>query len=355
MKRIFVLSLAAAAALSACARKTPTPAESAEMRLETSAVVRRDAPGRIELEGVVVGREEAVLASRLAAPVTQVSAVPGLRVRAGTVLVRLETREAEAGLASARSSLAAARAAWEVASKNRERYENLASRGAAAAIELDRARQEEAASAAAVAAAQLGARRAETDRDQAVLTAPFDAVVVEKMVSPGDLAAPGRPLVRLASISGRRVEAAPGENEAARLSVGDTVDVVLSAGAGADPRTVAGRVAEIVGAVDPSTRRRTIRVDLPAGLEPAVGSFARVLLPGPTQPRLLVSGRAVVERGGLELAWLVGSDARVALRYVRTGAPAADGLVEIRSGLEAGDRVVLDPPADLEAGARVRS
>ncbi len=96
-------------------------------------------------------------------------------------------------------------------------------------------------------------------------------------------------------------------------------------------------------------------MDLPAGLEPAVGSFARVVLPGPMEPRLLVPGRAVVERGGLELAWIVGSDERVALRYVRTGARSADGLVEVRSGLEAGDRVVIDPPADLEAGARVRS
>jgi multidrug efflux pump subunit AcrA (membrane-fusion protein) len=62
-----------------------------------------------------------------------------------------------------------------------------------------------------------------------------------------------------------------------------------------------------------------------------------------------------VARGGLELAWAVGADGAVALRYVRTGPPAGSGLVEIRSGLEAGDRVVLDPPADLEAGTRVAS
>jgi multidrug efflux pump subunit AcrA (membrane-fusion protein) len=39
---------------------------------------------------------------------------------------------------------------------------------------------------------------------------------------------------------------------------------------------------------------------------------------------------------------------------VRTGAPAGRGLVEIRSGLAAGDRVVIDPPADLEAGTRCK-
>lgn len=350
MKRFGILLLVAAAAISAaCGRNEKGKAAAADRRLETSVVVRRDLPGRIEVEGSVVGREEAVLASRLSAPVTEVSAVPGQSVRAGTILVRLEGAEADSALAGARSFLAAARAAFDLAAKNRGRFERLASRGAAAVVELDRASQEVATAAAAVASAEAAARRAETDRAQAALAAPFDAVVIEKMVSPGDLAAPGRPLVRLASISGRRVQAAPTEVDAARLTVGDQVDVVLTSG------PVRGRVAEIVGAVDLATRRRTVRIDLPAGLDPAVGSFARVVLPGPRETRLVVSLRAVVERGGLELAWAVGPDRRVALRYVRTGAAAGEGLVEVRSGLEAGERVVLDPPTDLEAGARVRS
>lgn len=347
MRTIAVLLALAAAA--GCAKKETAPTPGAILTLETASVERVAGAGRIEIDGTVVGKVEAVLSSRLAAPVVEVRAVPGKTVREGAVLVLLEARETESALAGARAALTAARAALEVAMKNRERFEKLEARGAAAAVELDRTRQEEAAAAAAVAGAEAGVRHAETDRAQAVLTAPFDAVVVEKMVAEGDLAAPGRPLVRLASLSGRRVEAAPGEEEAARLSPGDAVDVLV------EGRTVRGRVAEIVGAVDPQTRRRTIRVDLPSDVEPAVGSFARLLLPGPAAERLLVPARAVVARGGLELAWAVGPDGRVALRYVRTGAASGDGKVEVRSGLEAGDRVVLDPPADLEGGAKVRS
>ena len=85
-----------------------------------------------------------------------------------------------------------------------------------------------------------------------------------------------------------------------------------------------------------------------------MGSFARLLLPGPETERLIVPARAVVTRGGLELAWAVGADGRAALRYVRTGPALSSGKVEVRSGLAAGERVVLDPPADLEAGTRVR-
>lgn len=347
MKRTTALLVAALAA-GACAKTETAQAPAPARRLETAAVVRQTAASRVEIEGVVVGKLEAVLSSRLSATVTQVAAVPGQRVRAGMVLVRLEERETAGALEGARAGVEAARSSLDLAKKNRARFERLAERGAAAVIELDRARQEEASAAAAVAMAEAGRRRAEADRAQAELTAPFDAIVVEKMVSPGDLASPGRPLVRLASLSGRRVEAAPGEQEAAALKEGDALEVEIAG------RTITGRVAEIVGAVDPSTRRRTIRVDLPAGFDPAIGSFARLALPGPAAARLLVSERAVVARGGLEIAWAVGPDGRVALRYVRTGNRAA-GSVEVRSGLEAGERVVLDPPADLEAGTRVSS
>lgn len=337
-----------ALAASACREKAAERAPAAQRKLETTSVTRRTAPGRVEVEGVVVGKLEAVLSSRLSARVAQVSAVPGETVRAGAVLVRLEERETEGAVESARAAVEAARASLEAARRNRVRFEKLAERGAAAAIELDRARQDEAAAAAAVAAGEAGRRRAEADRGQALLSAPFDAVVVEKMVSPGDLAAPGRPLVRVASLAGRRVEAAPGEEQAARLRPGETLEIEIAG------RAVTGRVSEIVAAVDPATRRRTVRVDLPEGFEPAVGSFARVILPGPEAPRLFVPEKAVVARGGLEMAWAVGSDGIVALRYVRTGSRAA-GSVEVLSGLEAGERVVVDPPADLEAGTRVAS
>ncbi len=347
MKRIALL-LAAALAATSCAKKEAAQTAAPVRTLETAAVVRQTAASRIEIDGVVVGRREAVLSSRLSAPVAEVAAVPGQTARAGTVLVRLEARETDAALQGARAALDSAKASLALAKKNRARFERLAERGAAAAMELDRATQDEAGASAAVASAEALARRAETDRAQAALVAPFDAVVVEKMVSPGDLAEPGRPLVRLASASGRRVEAAPGEAEAALVKPGDALEVVIGG------RTITGHVAEVVGAVDPSTRRRTVRVDLPAGEEPPIGSFARLLLAGPAAPRLLVSERAVVARGGLEIAWAVGPDGRVALRYVRTGSRAG-GSVEVRSGLQAGERVVLDPPADLEAGTRVSS
>lgn len=349
MRRMLGALALAALAAGSCAKKPAAAPPAAERALTTARVELRAGAAPVEFDGVVVGRTEAVLASRLAVPVVEVLAMPGQMVRAGAVLVRLEQGESSSAADSARAAVAAARSELERARQNRARFERLAARGAAAPVELERALQDEAAAAAGLASAEALSSHARTDRAQSILVSPFDAVVVDKMVSAGDLAAPGRPLVRLASAHGRRVEAAPGEEEASRLSAGDEVELELGG------KRLHGRVAEIVAAVDPATRRRLVRVDLPPGVEPAIGTFARLILPGPSQPRLLVPAKAIVARGGLELAWAIGEDGGVSLRYVRTGPSAGEGLVEIRSGLAAGDRVVIDPPADLEAGTRVQS
>ena len=299
------------------------------LALKTAAVETAGGAGRIEVDGIVVGRLEAVLSSRLAAPVAggRAPCRERLSARARSSCASRAARR-RAALESARAALAAA--AW-LARRDQEEpgpLREARGRGAAAATEIDRTRQEEAAAAAAVASAEAGVRRAETDRAEAVLTAPFDAVVVEKMVSQGDLAAPGRPLVRLASLSGRRVEAAPGEEQAARLSPGD---------AGRGRRRGAGRDG-------PSRRDRRRRRSAKRDAARCASTCRRAssrrsvpsrvcFCPGPPAERLLVPARAVVARGGLEIAWAVGPDGRVALRYVRTGAAAGGGTVEVRSGL----------------------
>ena len=111
MKRIPILVVLAALGFAGCARK-PAREEAAAMQraLATATAERNDAASVLEVDGTVVGASEAILSSRLAAPVVEVRAVPGETVRAGTVLVRLADRESESALEGARSAVAA----WRV-------------------------------------------------------------------------------------------------------------------------------------------------------------------------------------------------------------------------------------------------
>jgi hypothetical protein len=81
--------------------------------------------------------------------------------------------------------------------------------------------------------------------------------------------------------------------------------------------------------------------------------FGRARFAGPARRALTVPGSAVVRRGQLTSVFVVGSDNRARLRMVNVGAESG-GRVEVAAGLDAGERVVLTPPAALADGAPVR-
>jgi hypothetical protein len=173
----------------------------------------------------------------------------------------------------------------------------------------------------------------------------------------GDMAMPGRALVTLYDPSALRISANVPQTAAVRLVPGAPVQAEI-------PGLVAAPFAaarwQLLPAVDPATHTQELRLDLPAGVAAAPGTFARVLLPaagaGPAPsgaaaepPRLFVPLQAVVRRAELVAVYVVGADGRPLLRQVRLGR-AEGASVEVLSGVSAGERVALDPAA----AARVR-
>ena len=75
----------------------------------------------------------------------------------------------------------------------------------------------------------------------------------------------------------------------------------------------------------------------------------RATVAGPARRTLLAPAAALTPFGQMERVFVAGGDGRAVLRLVRTGAASAD-RVEILAGLEAGERVVLAPPATLREG-----
>jgi NAD(P)H-flavin reductase len=88
---------------------------------------------------------------------------------------------------------------------------------------------------------------------------------------------------------------------------------------------------------------------VPAGVTVRSGQFARVQLPGAPVRVLLAPASAVSTAGQMELVFVVGEGSRAVLRLVKTGATRGE-RIEILSGLDDGERVVLAPPAGLREG-----
>jgi RND family efflux transporter MFP subunit len=362
--------------LPACSRGTRTaPAEPADAIPVTVATIAiADIGDTFEAGGVVQARTTATLMARILAPVREVRAVPGDRVRAGQVLVVLDGRDlaaqarraraqgvsADQDVIAAGSERQAAEATLALARATHARIAGLHAKRSATSQELDEATaalhaaQARAAGAAARAQAAVsgveGARAAseaaDTTETFSRIAAPFDGVVTEKMAEPGNMAAPGTPLMRIEDTRGFRLDVRVDESRVAQVTLGATVAVSLDTGPNGAPTVTSGKVTEVSRAVDADARAFLVKIALPADAGLRSGMFGRARFS--TQPRraLTVPEAAIVQRGQVTSVFVVENDtARVRLVNLSGN--------EVLAGLFDGDIVIVTPPPALTDGRRV--
>lgn len=360
--------------------QTPEPTVDAGAPLSVSTVVAAVMPiaDRLEAGGVVAAKETATLTSRIVAPVIEVRARAGDRVRAGDLLVVLDdkamadqARAAEAaagaaqqGLTVASSEQAAAVAERKLAMAWHSRIASLHERRSATTQELDEAearlssavaRVESASARVAQANAQLVAARAAADaatttESFGLVKAPFDGLVTERLTDSGNLASPGMPLLRLDSTGAPHVDVRVDEARVRYVREGDRVEVRFEAGAGAS-NTVEGVVTEIARAVTTNERAFMVKVSLPSDHRSRTGTFARVRFRGASREALVVPATTIRRQGQLSTVFVV-EDGIARLRLLQTGYDGAEG-VEVLAGLNRGEVIVNAPPPELTDGRRI--
>jgi RND family efflux transporter MFP subunit len=308
--------------------------ESARFDGPTVLAVERALPVEVEVLGTVRPRRDAVVAARVLGVVTTVEVEEGDRVAAGELLVRVEAEELGARAEAARREVQAAEARLAQARRDLERTRALEAKEAATAVELEHAETGVELAEAQLAAARQAAAGERSVASHLAIRAPFDGRVLERLVDPGDLAAPGTPLLKLEAEGGTRLEAPVDERLAAGLAVGDRVSVRLDAGT----RVFAGVLGEIEPAADPDSRTLLAKIDLPEGTAAPSGAFGRAVLVTGERPAVVVDAAAVRRLGGLSTLRVV-EENRLVIRHVRTGRELPSGGIEILSGLAAGERV----------------
>lgn len=369
-------SVAIGLVLPACSSRAETTAgdAAAPMPVSVATVIRTDIADTFEAGGVVQARTTALLMARILAPVREVRVVAGDRVRAGQVLIVLDGKDlaaqarsaragasaADQGAAAAASEQQAAEAALTLARATYARISGLHAKRSATAQEFDnatgalRAAEAQAAGAAARARAAAsgvdGARAASeaagATESFAVITAPFDGIVAEKMVEPGNMAAPGTPLMRVEDTRGFRLDVRVDESKVGHVSPGAAVPVLLDSGTGGDTTTVNGTVTEIGRAVDADARSFLVKIALPAGTGVRSGTFGRARFSAGARPALVVPAEALRQHGQVASVFVVEEAmARVRLVSVRG--------TEVLAGLSDGEQVIVDPPPALRDGQRV--
>ncbi len=336
MRASLFIPLAALAltTLSACGgTHAPAAAEAGSVPAGVLVALER-IPLTVPVEGSVVARNRAEITTRMMARVTELAADVGTRVRRGDVLLRLGTEDVASHRAKAEAAVSVATAARDEAARHAARMDTLLAADAVARVQRDQARLmlAQAESQLAMAAATLD--EVETAGSYALIRAPFAGEVVARSIDVGDVAAPGMPLLVVEEAGPREGRLAVPVEAAAGLGVGDTVRITATGG-----RTADAPVRSVASGADPFSKTVEVRVTLPADWPTGVSVTA--LVPAGTIEAVTVPASAVVRRGQLTGVRVV-TPQGVALRWVRLGRSVGDGSrVEVLSGLEAGDEIVL--------------
>jgi len=291
--------------------------------------------GEVAVPGTVRARQRAALAARIPASVAELPVRVGQWVESGAVVVRLDA-------AALRAALAAAEAGLKATQADLDRTKALLEKDAATARELDEMTARTAAAEAQVTAARDSLSYAE-------LRAPFAGRVATRPVNLGDVVSPGMTLVEIEGRGGLEVRASIDPQTATLLRPGAKVTAMVDGQDGPLEATVTS----VAPAGDLTTHRVEVKAALPSRSGLRAGTFARLLVPAPAgESRIRVPASAVFPRGGLN-GLFVADDGTARLRWVAVGARSGDA-VEIRAGLEAGERVILDPTGLVE-GAPIRA
>ena len=279
----------------------------------------------------------------------------GSHVRAGELLVEIETPEIDAQLAQARADVATAQANFKLADATAERYQGLLKSDAVSKQEVDNYTGDYAAKQAIVRSAEANLKRLEDLESFKRVYAPFSGVITQRNVDVGTLinagAGSSKPMFDLAQTDPLRVYASVPQSYAPAIRVGLKACLELTE---FPDRKFCGRVARTADAVDPSTRTLLTEVDVPNPSGTLLqGEYAQVHFDTNTSGRLLALPiNALLFRPEGTLVAVVGPDNRLILKKLTIGRDFGNS-VEVLQGLAAEDSVVINPPDSLENSEQV--
>ena len=368
-----VVIVASGAFLAWRALLRPLPVEAAPLRSN----VREQVFGL----GVTGARVQSAVGFKVAGVLAEIDADEGDHIRAGQVLARLQSRDAQAqvdmakaAVLQARENIVKAQADVLSTSASLSNVRRIAQRDASlrdtGVVSREQAQTDEAAVRVAsanravarseVAVAQAALRSAEAQQTfeeatlaQYTLRAPYDGWVVARNLELGSMPNPGQPVFTLVQAHSVWAVGYVDERLAGRLRVGQPAQIILRSNPG---QPLAGHVARVEIQSDSVNEERIVDVafdHVPPGIHLAEEAQVEITT-GILQRAVLVPQAAISGlQGGHGSVWTV-EHGRLARRALNFGPQLLNGAMPIVGGLPAGAAVVAQPAAGLRVGRAAR-
>jgi len=303
------------------------------------------------ISGNLQAAQEAMVRAQIGGTVLQTLADEGSRVSDGTLLARIDDRTIRDQYLSARSAVTSAQSSADVAARNLERNERLATAGAIAERDLETSRSQNVAAQSQLADARARLTLQEKQLADAQIRAPFPGVVAERQVSAGDVVQPGGALFRVVDPTSMRLEGSVPANQLAAIKVGSPVNFSVS---GYPDRAFSGRITRINPMADPTTGQVRVVVSLPNTGNLVGGLFAEGRVASERRTALVAPSGAVDVTGvkpfviRLKGGKVERVEVEVGLRDEETE------RVELTRGVAAGDTLLVGAARGITPGTPVR-
>ncbi len=385
-----VLSLGAFALHTSTTKPKESPPASASkprpsLTVTVQPVSSKSFPKTLSLSGSLAAWDELPIAAEASGlRIDKIYVDEGDRVRKGQVLATLNNRllraqmsqsearvsKAMAGIRQQQAAIREAEALKKQADENFKRYDDLVRAGAISQQEaqsrqttaatsqakVDSARQSLAVSQSDLAAAKADLEEFKARMSQTQILAPDDGFISKRQAKLGSVSASSSALFSMVRAGRIELNAEVSELDLPGIKPGQAVSIASDA----DPsKRYTGRVREVAPVVDAQTRIGLVRISLPPNPDLRPGMFVRGSLGLGSAPALVIPETALLFKEGRPFVFVLkgkplqNSTALASVRSIQTGARNG-GLVEVRSGLRAGENIILSGAGYLKDGDTVR-
>jgi membrane fusion protein, multidrug efflux system len=287
-------------------------------------------------DGTVEAVNQSTVSAQTSGRVAEISYDVNDYVPKGAIIVRFTDAEQRAGLRIAQAALEEANARLDEAENAFQRITTMFENETVSKARFEQARANHAAAQARSNAARSGVTAAEEQLEYTVVRAPFAGIVAKRFIEPGELVAPGQPVMSGLSLQSLRV------NVDVPQSMFNPIREIGKAFVYVGEQRIAAANLTFYPVADPITNSFTVRVNLPddsATLFP--GMFVKVGFVIGEARRLLVPQQAVVRRSELTAVYVLVDD-QISLRQVRLGR-RFDSRIEILAGVTENEMIATDP------------
>jgi len=324
----------------------------------TTTVQKQIVSGIKSYPASVVPLQETQILAEVTGYITKISVADGASVSKGQALYEIDRVRYQAAVEQAKANLEIAKATLTRIEKDLSRYETLAEKDAIAKQTLDYAYTDVNNQKAQVQSAKAALTTAQTNLERAVIRAPFSGVVGISQVRSGALVNAGTTLLNTVStVNPIAVEFQISEREISEftsyLNGRSATEINVQLPDGTNYNTP-GKIAIIDRAVDPQTGTIKVRANF-ANSENALRAGMNLTMnvkSTSSEEKLVIPFKAVQDQLGVYNTFVVNDSSIVAGRPVELGLKL-DDLVVVESGLEAGERIVVDGIMNVRTGSQV--